>query len=73
MDVLQITRSHVTSFRTKYAWWNCKLVDGVWQVHFHADNVPSEDYTVAPENLFTTINSQCEEWIDEMNERFTKI
>lgn len=63
MDKLQITRVFHHR-RHNYAWWDAKKVDNLWNVHFHADYVPSQDWVASNDlELFDRIENDMRLWI----------
>ncbi len=50
--------------RTKRAWWDCKQQDdGSWTIHFHADFVPSEDWTCNDVELMLELAESMARWL----------
>jgi hypothetical protein len=68
MNTLQINRQFFNGKRHKHCGFDCKQEVGstVWHVHFWGDHIASEDFTSTDDELFTTIKTRHDLWIEEM-------
>jgi hypothetical protein len=73
METFQVTRSYYLR-RMNYAWWNAKKHDngnGMWHVHFHADYVPSRDWTAQNEyEVLVGISLDMMRWMIFLQKHF---
>lgn len=76
MEVMQFYRTFECR-RQNQAWWTAKKQDdGSWRVHFHADFVPSTDWTAVDDaDLLAKVAVEMTKWQAAVQERLahTKI
>ena len=70
MDRIQLDRSY-TNRRQNHAWWDARQkADGTWNVHFHADFVPSTDWVASSvADVFAGIEAEHNGWIEKIDQR----
>lgn len=61
MNTFQVYRSYEIR-RDNQAWWDAKKTNAGWNVRFHADYVPSTDWTCAEHELFAKIEIELNAW-----------
>ena len=69
MDQIQVYRC-VERRRPNQAWWNAKLQEDGWHVHFHADFVPSTDWqAVDTAELFARLEAEHDAWVAVIDQK----
>ena len=72
MDEMHISRTHKIGIRTRRATWKCvQWADGSWTVHFVADMVPREDFSVpSVDTLMARIDESMVKWVAHLDDAF---
>ncbi len=70
-NILMLERTY-HRVRDNFAWWKAvQNVNGDWQVHFHADYVPSTDWTCVDSELFSKIGAELTAWKLAVDQHWT--